>query len=171
MASPVAADELGNDVGTRSVHNGAQQRERQLWLHERADQLRAYSGDAESPGNGEDSANVGGENSGEGNASPERGEADAGEDGAEVVSIEERLHRMERGVELWGATYVPPIAPDERRGLLEKWTAPAGGGVGERVSRGFMCTVGYGSCALLIIADMNDIRPQVCFTLWILQVH
>lgn len=54
-----------------------------------------------------------------------------GVDDTQGVSLEERLHRLDRGVELWDATYVPPIAPDEKQRLLKKWTAPAYGVVGE----------------------------------------
>ncbi|CBJ28048.1 hypothetical protein Esi_0089_0116 [Ectocarpus siliculosus] len=41
----------------------------------------------------------------------------------EPLPLEERLGRLETGVELWGATYVPPIAPEEMRRLTDKWTA------------------------------------------------
>lgn len=51
---------------------------------------------------------------------------------APELPLEERLGRLEMGVELWGATYVPPIAPEEKQRLAKKWTiaGEAGGGEG-----------------------------------------
>ncbi|CAN0210364.1 unnamed protein product, partial [Ectocarpus fasciculatus] len=56
---------------------------------------------------------------------PEQGGMWDGEVAAvDPLPLEERLGRLETGVELWGATYVPPIAPEEMRRLTDKWTAP-----------------------------------------------
>lgn len=38
------------------------------------------------------------------------------------LSVEERIERLETGVGLWGATYVPPIDPDRRMKLVDKWS-------------------------------------------------
>ncbi|CAM9936325.1 unnamed protein product, partial [Laminaria digitata] len=58
-----------------------------------------------------------------------------GSGGAEGVSIDERLHRLEKGVELWGGTYVPPIAPEEWQRLVDKWTSVGGNGTAVREQR------------------------------------
>lgn len=50
--------------------------------------------------------------------------ADGGS-GAVELPLEERVGRLETGIVLWGNTYVPPIAPDEKQRLIEKWTASA----------------------------------------------
>lgn len=55
------------------------------------------------------------------------------------LSTEERVGRMELGVRLWNATYVPPIEPRRRLELIDKWSGNAarranGGGGGDRVS-------------------------------------
>ena len=42
------------------------------------------------------------------------------------ATLEERLGRFERGVELWGTTYVPPIEPTRRQELVNKWSANRG---------------------------------------------
>ncbi|CAN0243234.1 unnamed protein product [Pylaiella littoralis] len=44
----------------------------------------------------------------------------------------ERVRRLERGAELWGGTYAPPIEPERRRDLIEKWSARREGNDGER---------------------------------------
>eukprot|EP00752_Nemacystus_decipiens_P001812 g1750.t1 len=48
----------------------------------------------------------------------------AGGDAAEMP-LEERLARLEAGIALWGNTYVPPIAPDEKQRLIDRWSASA----------------------------------------------
>lgn len=48
--------------------------------------------------------------------------ASDGEDGGNEPSMDERVRRMEVGIDLWGATYVPPIDPNRRKYLLEKWS-------------------------------------------------
>ena len=49
-----------------------------------------------------------------------------GGDGAAELPLEERLARLEAGVTLWGNTYVPPIAPDEKQRLIDRWSAEEG---------------------------------------------
>eukprot|EP00903_Cladosiphon_okamuranus_P005409 g5397.t1 len=54
-------------------------------------------------------------------------ELDGAGAGAEAVELplEERLGRLETGIVLWGDTYVPPIAPNDKQRLIERWTKPA----------------------------------------------
>lgn len=44
------------------------------------------------------------------------------EESATAVKIKERIRRLERGAELWGGTYVPPIEPRRRQALSDKWS-------------------------------------------------
>lgn len=46
---------------------------------------------------------------------------DGGSDGL----VEERVHRMEEGARLWGATFVPPVEPARRLELIDKWSGNA----------------------------------------------
>ena len=169
----VSAPDLSNDVGTRSIHNGAHQQRRQVWLTERADVLRresvleggggvrslAEAVEAEGAGKVDREEDVGavanasklsikaardegtglredeGANaqSGRGGRPSQqekrgrgRGGGGGGSEGNEDsggLSLDERLHRLEKGVDLWGATYVPPIAPEEWQRLADKWTS------------------------------------------------
>lgn len=59
-------------------------------------------------------------------------EAGGGGGGGDVMELplEERLSRLEAGITLWGGTYVPPIAPDEKQRLIQRWTASAEGSGG-----------------------------------------
>lgn len=127
---------MGNDVGTRSKHNGVLQSERQSWLNKRAERLRTENGgyaDAvveQEGGKGENispvSENADGVKNGEGKEVEQEREAE-GMWQSDVVSMDERLHRLEIGEELWGATYVPPIAPERKEELIVKWSAPSDG--------------------------------------------
>ncbi|CAM9113621.1 unnamed protein product [Ectocarpus sp. 8 AP-2014] len=120
------------DSGTRSEHFGGVQRRHQQWLTRRAAELR-YEGPA-LPGSAW--AHVGrlakGVFSRGGNRvlPPPGGIAGAGPlptDGV-VVSVEERVRRMEEGVRLWGGTFVPPVEPTRRLELIDKWSGNAGRG-------------------------------------------
>lgn len=131
---------MGNDVGTRSEYNGVLQSERQSWLNKRAEWLRSENG-----GHTDDVAEQEGENvssvdknadevMNEGNGVGQEKEAE-GVWQSDAVSMDERLHRLEIGEELWGATYVPPIAPERKEELIVKWSAPSDEDKGHRVSQ------------------------------------
>ena len=46
-----------------------------------------------------------------------------------AIKNKERVRRLERGSDLWGGTYAPPIEPQRRKELTEKWSdAQRGGG-------------------------------------------
>lgn len=45
----------------------------------------------------------------------------------ETAGLDERRRRLEAGVELWGATFVPPIEPRQRQKLIDKWSGTATG--------------------------------------------
>lgn len=120
------------DSGTRSEHFGRVQRRHQQWLTRRAAELRdegpALPGSAW--------AHVGrlakGVFSRGGSRVPPPPGAIAGAgplptDGG-GASVEERVHRMEEGVRLWGATFVPPVEPTRRLELIDKWSGNAGQG-------------------------------------------
>lgn len=51
------------------------------------------------------------------------GEGQSGSAPADDEKCEKRLSHVRAGVQLWNRTYVPPIAPEEKRRLLDKWTA------------------------------------------------
>lgn len=121
---------MGNDVGIRSEHNGILQGERQSWLNKRAEWLRAenggYADGVEEQEGGEGGVSPVDENTdgveNEGNGVEQEKEAEGvWQSGAE--SMDKRLHRLEIGKELWGATYVPPIAPERKKELIVKWSA------------------------------------------------
>lgn len=40
----------------------------------------------------------------------------------ERTELEDRIDRANIGVRLWGETYVPPIEPERRQELIDKWT-------------------------------------------------
>lgn len=42
------------------------------------------------------------------------------------TSYRDRIQRLEDGVMLWGATYVPAIEAGRRRELIDKWSPPGG---------------------------------------------
>ncbi|CAM9366612.1 unnamed protein product [Ectocarpus sp. 12 AP-2014] len=118
------------DSGTRSEHFGGVQRRNQQWLTRRVAELRdegpALPGSAWS--------HVGrlakGVFSRGGSRVPPPPGGIAGarplstEDRA--ASVEERVHRMEEGVRLWGGTFVPPVEPTRRLELIDKWSGNAG---------------------------------------------
>eukprot|EP00903_Cladosiphon_okamuranus_P008313 g7997.t1 len=39
-----------------------------------------------------------------------------------AIKNKERIRRLERGAELWGGTYAPPIEPQRRQELIDKWS-------------------------------------------------
>lgn len=39
-----------------------------------------------------------------------------------AIKNKERIRRLERGAELWGGTYAPPIESQRRQGLIDKWS-------------------------------------------------
>ncbi|CAB1108096.1 unnamed protein product [Ectocarpus sp. CCAP 1310/34] len=120
------------DSGTRSEHFGGVQRGHQQWLMRRAAELRD-----EGPAlPGSVWAHVGSiakeviSRGGSWVPPPPAGIAGAGPlptDGA-AASVEERVHRMEEGVRLWGGTFVPPVEPTRRLELIDKWSGHAGRG-------------------------------------------
>ena len=53
------------------------------------------------------------------------------------ASVEQRASRMEVGAKLWAATYVPPIEPERRQKMIDKWSGNASsGGKPNQVSSG-----------------------------------
>lgn len=50
--------------------------------------------------------------------------------GVEGSQDKERIRRLERGAELWAETYAPPVEPQRRRTLIDKYKWPGGGGGG-----------------------------------------
>lgn len=71
----------------------------------------------------------------------------------ETSEMKERIRRASIGVDLWGDTYVPPIEPVRRQGLINKWLAktwapPQNGQV--RVSNSF-CFPLLSVCGTIIV--------------------
>lgn len=88
------------DAGTRSKYYGDVQRERQHWLKNRIRGLSEEDVEYEWFGTQLESA---------------------GEEALRAT----RLSLLERGVQLWNATYVPPIEPVRRQELIDKWSGNA----------------------------------------------
>ncbi|CAM9765718.1 unnamed protein product, partial [Ectocarpus fasciculatus] len=117
------------DSGTRSEHFGSVQRQHQQWLTRRASELRdeapalpkvdlRLARDEDKNGT-RDSVSVW---AGVGRLA--KAVLGSPIDGG-AASVEERVHRMEQGVRLWGATFVPPVEPARRLELIDKWSGNA----------------------------------------------
>ena len=161
-----SAPALGNDIGTRSLHNGAHQEERRSWLRDRAEQLRIGADsdtDADKGGSSgrEQSDRKSREEGGEGQVQEQaanttsgvavgEGAADSVGRTSAAVSLDERVLRLKKGEKLWGATYVPPIAPERKRELILKWTAP-----NEGEARGYRVSPPLARLLLLLLFSLG----------------
>lgn len=144
-------DEVNPSSGTHSPHYGEIQRDRQQWLVRRAQEIR-NGGSRTGPISGVDEPEGTEGNDTAANGIAAHGSTDnlrralanqklrarnhivrdddfdgiitptPKKDAGDKFSVEERTKRMEIGAELWGATYVPPIDPDRRKKLIEKWS-------------------------------------------------
>lgn len=139
--------EVSDDVGTRSIHYGVHQRERQRWLEKEALKLaeEKYGTLPPLPPSTRDDAPAANDAA----AKPAAAAANSSSLQAEEVTaartvwdpdflsvlaaakgagresgdeeFQERWHRLSAGAKLWHTTYVPPIAPEEKGRLVKKW--------------------------------------------------
>ncbi|CAM9388502.1 unnamed protein product [Choristocarpus tenellus] len=87
--------------GPESPDYGKLQEERIRWLMERAKEIKG--------GGGRDGKDM--KHSGE-----ER-------DRNLLYSVKDRVETLEKGADMWGGTYVPPIGKEEKQRLVDSWTA------------------------------------------------
>ncbi|CAM9935415.1 unnamed protein product [Ectocarpus sp. 4 AP-2014] len=117
------------DSGTRSEHFGGVQRRHQQWLTRRAAELRDEGPALPGPAWADVERLAKGVFWRGGSRVPPApgGIAGAGPlpTNGGAASVEERVHRMEEGVRLWGGTFVPPVEPTRRLELIDKWSGNA----------------------------------------------
>lgn len=97
------SDGIQLDTGARSKHYGNIQRQHQEWLTRKVKAQKEGGAQQYTPG-GEPSHSFSTNTT------------------SKTPEIQERIHRASIGIDLWDETYVPPIEPVRRQGLIDKWT-------------------------------------------------
>lgn len=73
---------------------------------------------------------------------------------------------MEVGATLWGATYVPPIEPERRREMVDKWSGNgSGSGASDQVSGGAAGTTPTTYLFFLLVSFVSAELPSACLPL------